>query len=266
MELYVNYPETKKLLIPMQLENFSYHAHLHNCLEFSFCTEGEVLVSVDGNVIRLGEKCGILIPPNSIHSYLTEKTSEYYTILVGLDVLPELSDLLRYKQPSSLTFRVDSTLGSLLSDFYASGQSYFAVKALLYRASEVLLKDNALISRENPSNSPCVRIMEYIRENFSHELTLDDVSRVTGYNYQYISKLIKKQFGVTFTSLLAGYRVSYACNLLDQESESISQIALASGFGSIRSFNRVFKQTLGVTPLEYREEHHKLPRQTVLKT
>ena len=114
MELYVNYPETKKLLIPMQLENFSYHAHLHNCLEFSFCTEGEVLVSVDGNVIRLGEKCGILIPPNSIHSYLTEKTSEYYTILVGLDVLPELSEI---KLPERERFSACGYAARLLSLF-----------------------------------------------------------------------------------------------------------------------------------------------------
>ena len=266
MELYVNYPEMEKLLIPMQLRDFSYHAHLHNCLEFSFCTEGEVLVSVDGSVRSLVANQGIMIPPNSIHSYHTPKTSSYYTILVGLDVLPELSELLNYKQPARLTFETDTLLSSLLSDFYASKQSYFAVKALLYRTSEVLTRDNIFVNRENLANSPCIRIMEYIRENFHRELTLEDIARVTGYNYQYISKLIKKQFGVTFTFLLARYRISYACNLLDQRKESISQIALSSGFGSIRSFNRVFKQILGITPIEYRDEHHHLLPQTVLET
>ena len=59
---------------------------------------------------------------------------------------------------------------------------------------------------------------------------------------------------------------SYACNLLDKHQDTISQIALASGFGSIRSFNRVFRQILGVTPAEYRNEHRKSPNHTVLTT
>ena len=266
MELYVNYPEMEKVLIPMRLENFSYHAHLHNCLEFSFCTEGEVILNVDGSEISLRKNQGIMIPPNSIHSYKTHNTSQYYTILVGLDVLPELSELLKYKHPARLTFSTDDLLSTLLSDFYASKQSYFAAKALLYLASEALARDNAFLAKGDSSNNPCIRIMEYIRENFQHEVTLDGLARVTGYNYQYISKLVRKQFGMTFTFLLARYRVSYACNLLDKHQDTISQIALASGFGSIRSFNRVFRQILGVTPAEYRNEHRKSPNHTVLTT
>ena len=266
MELYVNYPEMEKVLIPMRLRNFSYHAHLHNCLEFSFCTEGEVLVSVDGNAIRLLKNQGIIIPPNSIHSYRTENTSQYYTVLVGLDVLPELSELLSYKYPTRLTFSIDPLLVSLLLDFYVSKRSYFAAKALLYRASEVFTKDNTFSSKGDFANNPCIKIMEYIRENFQHELTLDDIAKVTGYNYQYISKLVRKHFSMTFTFLLARYRVSYACNLLEKQKDSISQVALASGFGSIRSFNRVFRQILGVTPAEYRQNHRNSPSQTVLTT
>lgn len=266
MELYVNYPETEKVLIPIELENFNYHAHLHNCLEFTFCIDGEVLVSVDGSVIPLQKNQGIAIPPNSIHSYTTPNTSRYDTILVGLDVLPELSELLNYKQPERLTFLIDPVLSSLLLDFYASKESHFAAKALLYRASEALMTDNVLVAKGDRVNNPCTKIMEYIRENFKHELTLESIAKITGYNYQYISKLVRKQFGVNFTSLLARYRVSYACNLLDQQKNTISEIALASGFGSIRSFNRVFREIVGLTPAEYRKEHRNLPSQTVLAT
>ena len=242
----------------MQLENYSYYAHLHNCLEFAFCTDGEVLLSVDGEVIPLRKSCGIAIPPNSIHSYDTPSASRYYAILVGLDVLPELSELLSCKQPARLTFFLDSVLENLLSDFYGSGHSYFAAKALLYRACEALVKGNTFAAKGNSANNPCIRIMEYIRKNFQHELTLDDVAKATGYNYQYISKLVHKHFGVTFTFLLARYRISYACNLLDKSNYTVSQIALASGFGSIRSFNRVFHQILGMTPAEYRKEQNHL--------
>lgn len=54
-----------------------------------------------------------------------------------------------------------------------------------------------------------------------------------------------------FTTLLARYRIAYACNLLDKASCSMSQAALTAGFGSVRSFNRVFRALTGTTPTAY---------------
>ncbi len=251
MELYVNYPETEKMLHRMRLTDFSYHAHLHNCLEFSFCREGQVQVTVDGRVVALGENQGIVIPPNSIHSYETPEHSLFDTLLVGLDVLPELSRLLHRKTPEQLWFSMDGTTGQLLSECFSAEQSYFAAKALLYKVCDRFTAENRFTPRQSSGSSPCVKIMEHIRGNFRQELTLQSVADATGYSYHYISRMVRKNFGVTFTQLLAQYRIAYACNLLEGGDNSISQVALAVGFGSIRSFNRVFRQLTGMTPAEY---------------
>lgn len=251
MEVYFNYPETDCLLIPMQNKDFSYHAHLHNCLEFSFCTEGEVLVTVDSMDIPLQAGTGIVIPQNCIHRYQTQEHSLFATFLVGLDVLQDLSRQLHHRMPRQLTFPMDSLCRQLLDRVFISSQQDFAAKALLYRVCDTFTEENTFIDRESTQQRLCVRIMDHIRNGFQRDLTLQDIAKETGYSYHYVSKLVQQNFGVPFTTLLAQYRITYACNLLDHAPCSISQVALSAGFGSVRSFNRVFREIVGTTPMAY---------------
>ena len=48
------------------------------------------------------------------------------------------------------------------------------------------------------------------------------------------------------------YRVQHACRLLRSTGDSITAIALQSGFSTIRNFNRAFREETGMTPREYR--------------
>ena len=257
MEVYFNYPETDCLLIPMQNEDFSYHAHLHNCLEISFCTEGEVFVTVDNIPFPLQAGIGIVIPQNAIHRYETRSHSRFATFLVGLDALEELSRQLHHKKPERLTFPIDGLCCRLLERVFTSRQQSFAAKALLYRVCDIFTEENTFTDRESAQQQLCVQIMERIRKDFQQDITLQDIAKQTGYSYHYISKLVRQQFGVPFTTLLARYRVAYACNLLDKTTSSISQVALTAGFGSVRSFNRVFRDLTGCTPSTYCKRNRK---------
>ena len=88
---YVNYPESELLLQPMYNVDFSYPAHLHGCMEVTFCVEGAVEVTLDGCCLGVKAGEGILIPPNMVHSYHTPDTSSYYTILFSRDLLPDFA-------------------------------------------------------------------------------------------------------------------------------------------------------------------------------
>ena len=98
------------------------------------------------------------------------------------------------------------------------------------------------------------RILSYIQDNLSSEITLQDVADHLGYSYFYISKRIAQGMNVPFTTLLSQYRVAKAKLLLDSGKYTISQAALASGFGSIRTFNRIFHTMTGMTPSQYLAE------------
>ena len=95
MHWYVNYPESELLFQPMYNVDFSYPAHLHGCMEVSFCVAGSVEVTLDGHGYRIQAGEGILVPPNMVHSYHTPDSSAYYTILFSRDLLPDFSTALK---------------------------------------------------------------------------------------------------------------------------------------------------------------------------
>lgn len=248
---YVNYPESELLLQPMYNVDFSYPAHLHGCMEVSFCMKGAVEVNMDGFVHRIKAGEGILIPPNMVHSYYTDNSSAYYTILFSRDMLPDFAAMFSRKEPQRYVFPLESPLSHHLLEFYESDRTIFGGKALLYRMAEVFLRDNTFLDTDGTDDGLTMRLICYIQDHLHSEISLQDVADHLGYSYFYISKRIRQVFHVPFTTLLSQYRVAEAKMLLDSGKYTISQAALASGFGSIRSFNRIFLNLTGLTPSQY---------------
>ena len=251
MHWYVNYPESETLFTPMHNVDFSYPAHLHGCLELSFCVRGAVEVTVSGQCLTVCAGQGILIPPNTVHSYLTKETSEYYTVLFSRNLLPDFSTMFSHKRPHHYVFCLDAQLDRQLLEFYGSERTLFGGKSLLYRAAEAFLRGNRFLESDGSDDDLTMRIASYIQDNLCREVTLQDLADHLGYSYFYISKRIRQVFGVPFTTLMSQHRVARAKMLLDSGKYTISQVALASGFGSIRTFNRIFHQLTGSTPSQY---------------
>ena len=87
-----------------------------------------------------------------------------------------------------------------------------------------------------------------------NKTSLFDIAEKLGYNYHYLSKKFNKTFSMSFTEYLNSYRLEQALTLLTETDFNITEIAIESGFQSIRSFNEIFKQHTGTTPAKYRSE------------
>jgi YesN/AraC family two-component response regulator len=97
-------------------------------------------------------------------------------------------------------------------------------------------------------------IVEYIEENFKKPLTLRDISVHLGYDYCYLSKSFNCLFSMPFNDYINTIRIDCATELLSSTAMSITEIAMESGFQSIRSFNNVFQKKIGMTPAEFRKK------------
>ena len=96
------------------------------------------------------------------------------------------------------------------------------------------------------------KIFEFVEQNFAKNCSLAELSAETGYSYSYLSRSFKKTTGISFNSYVNQYRINNACYLLNNTDYSIIRCALESGYNSLRSFNRNFTASLGITPSEYR--------------
>jgi len=59
---------------------------------------------------------------------------------------------------------------------------------------------------------------------------------------------------MTVMEYITKTRIIMAMAMLREERISVTEVALASGFGSGSHFSKVFKETVGITPLDYRKE------------
>ncbi len=85
------------------------------------------------------------------------------------------------------------------------------------------------------------------------ELSLGNLSEISGIPSRYLSQIINQYKGKTFYDYINGLRVKHACNLLiTDEKKTVLEILYESGFNSKTSFNTSFKKHTGLSPSEYK--------------
>jgi AraC-like DNA-binding protein len=91
----------------------------------------------------------------------------------------------------------------------------------------------------------------------NHGLTIDDLARKLKVPAHQLRYLINSNMGFrNFATFLNGYRLEYAKAALanvERPRDGIVNIAFEAGFASLPTFNRVFKESMGQTPSDYRE-------------
>ncbi len=94
--------------------------------------------------------------------------------------------------------------------------------------------------------------LAFIEQHYIRDVTIADLSDKLMYSPTYINRMLKQQCGNTFNDLLCEKRMRVAKELLKSSRMPVGDVAKATGFNSIQSFNRVFKTMAGVTPTAYR--------------
>ena len=134
----------------------------------------------------------------------------------------------------------------------ASESKRMKVKGLLYSMISEFIDQVAFCGSDDFENITTA-VLGYVTENFRENISLMDVAKNTGYNYQYVSRTFNSTMGMSFKQLLNMYRMEYALNALGRSDLPIIDIAYDSGFQSVRSFYRVCLEIFGCTPLELRK-------------
>lgn len=95
--------------------------------------------------------------------------------------------------------------------------------------------------------------IKYFSELFNKDISVESLAEKCGISVQYYCRLFKAQTGSTPMAYIKALRITRACELLNNEPTlNIKNIAEKCGFQSINYFNKTFKETMGMTPSQYR--------------
>lgn len=98
----------------------------------------------------------------------------------------------------------------------------------------------------------CLAIQQ---EALGNDIRLPEIAKQCGMSEGHLSRLFHKSMGMRFSEYVARLRADCALNTLQTSSQTITEIAFASGFQSISQFHRIFRQLYKMSPREFRKQH-----------
>jgi len=105
--------------------------------------------------------------------------------------------------------------------------------------------------------SPLVqKAVAYIEADLSGDLSLSALAAVQNINASYLSALFRKETGKTVTEYVNEKRMEAGARLLSTTRLQVQTIAQYCGLSDVNYFSKIFKKHYGMTPKQYREEHH----------
>jgi AraC-like DNA-binding protein len=249
-------------------ENVSFPPHWHNFFEIIFITKGGLYVSVDDTVYEAS--CGdvIMINSGTIHSFFDTKpkTTAFgfqFAITFFDDSFIDLRDIVfqntvigKSKMLNTLYAHVCRLLQDISREYHKKTIGYqLAIKSKLYELMLVILRSIPKVEHKKPSTKS-KHIYDFILKNFDNpDLTLEEAANALNLNMFYFAHIFKKYMGYSFHSYLTTTRVNFAKRYLIESKTTITDIAFRSGFNSLQTFNRVFKNITGYTPGNYRRDN-----------
>ena len=224
--------------------------HWHIESELIFAEKGSAEVMTDNNLYGLSEGYCVFIRSGAVHYIKAESDSvisvmkiDSQLISAEFGTLAPVCPLLENKYDISDTFEK-------IRQEISGGEKYYEVicSGLALALTAEIFRCEKTSSEENPSGSGAYKkLLRLISERFA-DITFDEAAEIMCFSKPYFSKYFRRMSGMTFSEYLNIVRVSEAVKMLSKGGMSAGETAVAAGFGTIRSFNRVFKQYTGYTP------------------
>ncbi|MCR4774875.1 MAG: helix-turn-helix domain-containing protein [Saccharofermentans sp.] len=255
----------------------SYQSHWHSYGEILLVGPGKTnIYCVGKNTYELVPDDIVLVWPMEMHSIVDANREDSLVVQFSNAFINSLFDLRRimhmYRNLHIICVETHPVLAAELKsiifqmrDIFFSERHdreirctmllmEFMLKLLEYRKE--LTPDIKDEEPDGVSDDVMRRIMavtDYIKNN----LTADDLSQgamaeKAGISREYFSRIFKNVTSMNYSKWLNTIRLEKATELLSDEKRPLTEIAMMSGFQSIPSFNRVFREEKGMAPGEYR--------------
>lgn len=238
-------------------DGWAMETHLHEYSEFLYCQEGHCTVIINGVTLPLPEKHLIWIPPNYIHQYDCPNAKVICAVFSN-DLIPLFFYKLKENRLNPIAVNV-SNMAHFLDHFHKlSWDDCMRISGYLNLIGDQILTHCDFDQTRHTDGILYQKVISYLSEHFKEDISLKKIAKIFGYNEKYLSHCLHELTGVHFSKLISMYRLEYAKKLLhSKRHSSIIDIAQESGFAAQNTFNRLFKESTGMTPSQYQKSRAK---------
>ena len=239
-------------------------SHAHDSLEITLFLSNGGTFLVGGQLFPIRRGTLVVIQGGTSHYCIADISSfNRYSIRIPDRTLEEISSLqtdfktlfgensfsmnLSAEQTDHLTALIDNCI-SCESGFGADFQKYiYFFQIVLYIGKLQYLSPREKDPAFFRDYKKIIPALQYIHENYSEEITIQQLSNLCFLSKYYLSHIFYNATGFNVKSYITNYRIRQACELFNQ-GLSVQDAGLAVGFSNSAYFIQVFKRIVGTTP------------------
>ncbi len=253
--------------------------HGHEFLEFSYIESGRIAHTFGGEVEELRQGDYFIVDYGTAHRY--QAIGDVPLKVINLLFFPGFVDrtlgerdsfekvvnsyLIRFRyrslnhSPAGIAFHdgdgsIYGILRRIIEEYTRAEVGYLEYIRCLIVEMLILIMRGIGGKDENARTSPVIAdITAHIKKHYTQRLRLSDFATAYNYSLSHLSKKFTEETGSSFIEYLQHIRIEQSCKLLESDTRSVGAIAEAVGYSDLKFFNKVFKETLGVTPREFRK-------------
>ena len=246
---------------------FRWHHHTYWEIFGVVTGEGQVLIGDCQQHVQAGEV--YVVAPGVPHSFFAltnpeqeQKAGDFLIFVIDLDAMGPLAGEARLQRwekaaKGGLCYRGEAAREALDLLAFAEQKEGLPQTIAALQVVEHLMTTrhggalSGFALTENVSQRDTERIervLEDLHHRFAEPVSLPELAAAHGMSEKTLARIFKKSTGQTVVEYLNRLRISTACQRLTATDQLVTQIAYDCGFGSLSSFNRMFRRYQNTTP------------------
>lgn len=256
---------------------FGYSNHMHSDFELHYIVAGNGTIALEDNEYKVEKGDFFVTGPNVAHWQIADdKTPMIEYCLKGSFDLSEnednqvlikeakrLIDVLTYDAKRVIKNCKDietifkkiymesaereigyyQNIQNLIYELFIAAGRKFLIDISEYKVDEITLDEFRL-----------KRINLYIDDNMRDSITYDDIAKHIFVSNRHLSRIIKKQTGMTMHDYILKHRIKRVKYYLQNTSKTLRQIAMLTGFANEFHLSRIIKKYTGKTPTQLKKQ------------
>lgn len=235
--------------------------HWHNFIELELILSGSGEQILNGQQMELEAGCLSLLRLTDFHQVTPKRDLHLLNLMVDDSFLSEeilgklqAGDTLFFKLNPAETDTLEKLFRLCMAENGSPSPDLRYLKHLIICVFLKILKLTPRVgSKPSTEEQPIHAALLYMHMHFRENPKLSEVAKIAHYNASHFSFTFHKELGTTYCDYLNMLKISYAKELLISTSLKISDVCYECGFTSHSNFLRLFKEKLGLSPMQYRK-------------
>ena len=253
------------------------YLHFHNYLEIGFCYSGEGELVLGEEPVRFAGREFTIIPPNFPHTttsdvgniskweYLFIDAEGFLQVAAGTPLRAEKMIQRIYSKALCLKESEYKSLSNKIIKILEIEQYmnkiqglYLELKGFRHDFGNIITSLNLAIEEENIEEKGKItnmisRSIDYISQCYMEDIRIGDLAKACHISETHFRRVFTSYMHMSPLEYINKVRIQTACEILKKTDESIADIAYKCGFTTNSTFNRNFRQLMGMSPAEWRK-------------